>query len=231
MRTIDVLKWDSDFFGYPVGRIDISGNTELPCVFIEEAHSFKLVYFFADRELNVPGLDLVDKKVTLQHNIQLHPSFEAKSKDIRAFDLSRDSYEDLVQLALQSGTYSRFFIDKNFVNAEYERLYKEWIRTLVYGDDSTIVLVHAEHNRLQGFIGMKIKDGKAEIVLIAVSTAYRGRGIGKKLINQALGELKEKGVIEVRVVTQDRNIPALKLYQGSGFNISNITYIYHYWKK
>ena len=76
-------------------------------------------------------------KVVKLHN----PRLKNRSVDINDYDLKfelynseRHDFNTLKSLALSSGQYSRFNIDKNFVNNEYEILYNRWIEKSVEPD-------------------------------------------------------------------------------------------------
>ena len=63
---IEKLIWDSDFFGYPVGRINIESvqNTDFEHLqFLSK--DFQLVYIFSNEALTDERFQLVDEKVTL----------------------------------------------------------------------------------------------------------------------------------------------------------------------
>lgn len=52
---------------------------------------------------------------------------------------------------------------------------------------------------------------------IGVIAPYRGKGIGKALMIDALRKAKEKGLERIELTVFERNIPAISLYQQLGF--------------
>lgn len=54
---------------------------------------------------------------------------------------------------------------------------------------------------------------------IGVIAAYRGKGIGKALIHDALNKAKEKGLERIELSVFKENQPAITLYQKIGFVI------------
>lgn len=58
---------------------------------------------------------------------------------------------------------------------------------------------------------------KGEIVSIAVMPELRRRGIGRRLMKEAMGYLERKGVKRVELMVRIGNVGAIKFYEGLGF--------------
>jgi dTDP-4-amino-4,6-dideoxy-D-galactose acyltransferase len=222
------LDWDSRFFDYEVGRFDSSIIDILDLdLFIKSAKYFKLVYLFSSTPINNPLLNLVDKKVTFYRKTE---NFHQNTPQIQSFCNDSDSFENIRDLAIQSGKYSRFLIDKNFKNNEYEKLYSKWIESSVYDDRSLDIRIFKEDNKILGFTTIEKKDDNlADIGLVAVDSEDRGKKIGTKLIENSINVAFKNGLQNIQVVTQLDNKPAVKLYSKCGFKICKTEYIYHYW--
>jgi len=231
---IEKLDWDSSFFGYNIGKINIQNNDTFDFrEFKSECKNFKLVYVFSDQTIDNSELLLVDKKIVFHQyiNANIDVQSEYKSEIIfESFDVGKHSLEMLKDLSLQSGIYSRFFVDKNFKNNEYEKLYLKWIENSVDKIISFDIIVALKDNKILGFATLNKKDENlVDIGLVAVSESYRGLGIGKKIINESIMRSKKIGFNEIQVVTQLNNSPANNLYKSTKFEIQNITNIYHFW--
>ena len=139
-------------------------------------------------------------------------------------------FPQLLDLAFQSGVYSRFKKDVNFKNNEFERLYIKWITNSVVDKNSLVVFIYELDDKILGFVTVdKKSDTHASIGLIAVELNSRGQGIGVKLLNQVKRYLLNNGFQKLSLVTQGDNIPALKLYQKAGFYIEESSFTYHIW--
>lgn len=55
------------------------------------------------------------------------------------------------------------------------------------------------------------------IRLFYLEDAYRGRGIGKRMLGRVLDHARQRGYETVRVSTFDRHAAALRLYRAAGF--------------
>lgn len=227
---ITKLNWDTDFFGYPVGKLIIEETEKFD---LEELKSlskeFKLLYVFSKSELQLSSNNvfLADRKVIFKRiagNI-----IEEDYKYIVSY--REGITNQLLNLTFQSGVYSRFNTDKNFINKEFEKLYTRWIECSVDRTQAKDVFVYKIMNEILGFITLVIKNNIAEIGLVAVDNKARGKGVGSNLVKYAINAASKLGCPEIHVTTQLDNEPAVALYKNNGFIISDLTYIYHYWNK
>jgi len=239
MEYYYLLEWDSLFFGYKIACIkpfklellklnDIIGELR--------DKDFKLAYCFVnlkDKTSNdslnqVSGL-LIDEKITYSIYLSEETSYPIPGNVI-PYDLKYAS-KKLKSLTLQSGAYSRFNIDPNFKDNEFEKLYHEWIEKSVSRILADEILVYDENQEITGFVTLKINKNIGSIGLIAVEEKQRGKSIGKKLINAALMYFKEKKIKNIEVVTQKANYGACRFYESCGFKVSQIVNVYHLWIK
>src|SRR5690606_2664394 len=130
----------------------------------------------------------------------------------------------------QSGEFSRFKVDNNFSNNEYEKLYSEWLIGSINKRLATDIIVKRLDGKIVGFVTLTKKNVElADIGLVAVDSSYRGKGIGKELIFQVISLAKSQGYKKIQVVTQLDNRPANNLYKKCGFKKFSLTFIYHIW--
>jgi dTDP-4-amino-4,6-dideoxy-D-galactose acyltransferase len=124
---------------------------------------------------------------------------------------------------------TRFYFDRHFAVAQVDALYATWIEKSCTGF-ADIVWVCEQAGRPVGYVTCTLTgQGLGHIGLFGVHPQWQGRGIGTALIAQALTWFASRLVTEARVVTQGRNIPALCLYQRSGFSVNTMQLWYHRW--
>jgi ribosomal-protein-alanine N-acetyltransferase len=70
---------------------------------------------------------------------------------------------------------------------------------------------------LVGFILSRIANDEAEILSVAVSNTWRGRGLARSLLNLHLGRLAGLRVRAVFLEVDEDNVPARRLYERAGF--------------
>ncbi|NOU47047.1 MAG: GNAT family N-acetyltransferase [Bacteroidales bacterium] len=224
---IDKLPWDSAFFNYPVGKICIDNvNLIEPQQLIDESRSFKLVYVFSQNELpDKFKLKLADQKVVFAKTLTKC----SQNATVQKFKSGFHSYEELLELALLSGLYSRFRTDQMFKDNEFVRLYKEWIDKSV-SDPDLFVLITTLEQKITGFVtlGLGSRDS-ARIGLIAVDNSFQGQSIGTILLNASEYLSFEKGIKKIEVATQFSNNKAMQFYTKNNYKIISTTFIYHLW--
>ena len=99
---------------------------------------------------------------------------------------------------------------------------KEIIRCAMDGEDSLIRVAEAESKVVglihQVFYADPLHAGKcSNLLFLYVSERFRRQGVGRLLLEAALKDAAEKGIIEVHVSTRASNRTAIRLYEGSGF--------------
>ncbi|MFJ1267921.1 N-acetyltransferase family protein [Legionella lytica] len=52
---------------------------------------------------------------------------------------------------------------------------------------------------------------------IGVLAAYRGQGIGKKLMHAAIQQAEQKGLTRIELTVREENLPAIAMYEQFGF--------------
>jgi ribosomal protein S18 acetylase RimI-like enzyme len=87
------------------------------------------------------------------------------------------------------------------------------------GDESTFCFIARINGKVAGKIAGQIigKSGFSMIRNIAVHPDYHRKGVGKKLIETAIGHLQKKGCHKVSLYTLPVLIPAINLYLKNGF--------------
>jgi len=236
--TLSKIDWDSAFFNFRVGRIEGAINTEKDLRNIEslmEENNIELSYYSTLNQLssclsesNKLDIHLVDKKVTYTKSIN---SELITHKSIAVIDQKTPHKNKLIHLAIQSGVYSRFNIDKRIGKEKFKELYGIWIKKSLDRKISKEVLGFKENNELAGFVTLGEKNKRGDIGLIAVDYDFRGKGIGKTLMKSAEKWFSNLGYSLIQVVTQKDNIPACRLYESCGYDIESTEFFYHFWKK
>lgn len=226
---IEKLQWDSAFFGYPVGRIILPGPvSENTIRTIPGMEDFRLVYVFSDTGLPKEfDASLVARRLEYSKNL----SGQKTHTTVSLYDKNTDSYQELINLALQCGGLSRFRVDKNFRNKEYERLYKKWIDKSL-NEENIYVLVTRSTKHLTGFITIDCKDKKTgRLGLIAVDANYQNKGIGTDLMKMIEKVCLDNGKHSIHAVTHFGNHGAVTILKKREYKKVSSSFVYHLWNK
>lgn len=232
---VEFLDWDSDFFKLRIGKTEVCSQYDMEYLFYQQndlKFFYDLIYVFSTKDLvaHMNNCSLVDQKLIFKKHIE---PFSYQSDEHVIEYLSNIVSNDLLKLALASGEYSRFKLDKNLPDNAYERLYTRWIEQSVNHINATEVFCYIINNTPIGLISLKRDEisRKGTIGLVATDKSNRGRGIGSTLLKNVMYFCSQKAIQEISVATQKQNLPACRLYEKMGFSESSCTNIYHWWLK
>lgn len=226
------LKWDSSFLKLNVDKlveptrlISLAPEAiaKYDVIYIENNHSKKLPKAIKSL-FHIEYTDhkiIYSKKVVAQNmlntNVQPYSSSFASKK--------------MIELAIQSGAYSRFKLDSKFDSNVYKKLYTKWIRNSVALKTANIVLVYGNVKNPLGFITIVGQEKKARIGLIAVDETKQNAGIGRALIIAAENFALHNNFTTLQVITQSKNKIACTFYEKCGFKKESEIITYHHWKQ
>jgi ribosomal protein S18 acetylase RimI-like enzyme len=98
---------------------------------------------------------------------------------------------------------------------------RETVESLCRDTDKNVVLVAEVEGSVVGFLAYKMrpKDDTAEVLLLAVHPDCQNRGIGTRLNERALQELKAAGVklVELCAGGESSHAPARHSYEKAGY--------------
>jgi dTDP-4-amino-4,6-dideoxy-D-galactose acyltransferase len=235
----DYLDWDSEFFGQRIARVAPTRlNAEMMRDVLRwcEENSIDCLYFLADAADKQSavlaadnGFHFMDVRVTYERPLVGEKGWREKAAEVR-LSVPED-VPILSSIARIGHRDSRFYFDPGFSESACDALYGTWIEKSCRGYADAVLVAEFE-GRPAGYISLHLKDGnKGQIGLVGVSADARGHGLGKKLINESLRWFVERGVANVTVVTQGRNLAAQRIYQKSGFLLTSVEVWYHRWFK
>lgn len=239
MLRFDSLAWDSEFFGFKVGRIDgpfaPSGALAQVLASARSQSQVQLVYGQCDSSDAMSSAEAVRCKGFLADAKRTY--FLALSRELDAplppqVSVATNDTLSLRQLRLlawQSAAFSRFRVDPAMPTGAWRRLYSTWIRKSLTRDLADQVLVERVDGAIVGMLTLKFRPRQAEIGLFAVNPDWRGRGIGRRLLAAARHHSLANGCDGLSVVTQGTNLPACRIYEADGYILRTAHDIFHFW--
>ena len=196
------------------------------------AAGIKLIYFstlshektIIQQAIELRGI-LVDHKVTYLIDITVNHNLNNK---LDYYSESQPS-DQLIQLAYDSGKYSRFKNDPNLSDIQFKTIYHEWMVNSVNHTIARDILVIYAEKILLGMVTVGEKNHRGDIGLLAVAQRARGKKIGTKLVHAAQQYFYEKKYTQSQVVTQKDNIAACALYEKCGYHVEKTECFFHFW--
>lgn len=232
--------WDSEFFGIRVAQIDGRelGEEPLAAALLEAKRGgFELVYWQSNAGTEVtPGLlhrfagQLVDRRLTYQLALcdAIHDCSSAARELIVEHPIG-PAANDLAELAIAAGEFSRFKVDRHLPCGRFEALYRTWIERSTRQEIADAVFTAQADGRILGMSTLSANPPSGKIGLISVRQEARGRGIGRGLLATAHRWMAKNGLRESSVTTQECNHAACALYERCGYQVVDRSRIYHFW--
>ncbi|WP_192456435.1 dTDP-4-amino-4,6-dideoxy-D-galactose acyltransferase [Musicola keenii] len=127
--------------------------------------------------------------------------------------------------AAQSFVWSRFRTPW-YREDDCGRFYARWVEKAVDGefDDACLVTV-APGGALTGFVTLRqLSPQLARIGLLSVLPGMQGQGIGRQLMQVSRVWCQQRRIRRLAVATQTSNLPAMRLYLGSGARLESTAY-------
>jgi dTDP-4-amino-4,6-dideoxy-D-galactose acyltransferase len=229
-----LLDWDTEFWGFPIGRVTgrvLTRRSLRAADAWAQERAVRCLYFLASSDdpgtahvAEQGGFRLMDLRVELRR--EAGDALEVGAvREAREEDRSR-----LREIARTSHGTTRFYADPGFADDRCDDLYETWIERSLSGWAAG-VLVFEREGSAAGYCSCHIDErGRAgSIGLIAVDSSARRSGAGTALANGAVAWCASKGADEMSVVTQGRNVPALRTFQRAGFLVTSVDVWFHKW--
>ena len=236
------LAFDSDLLGLSCGRIAAMGaQNELDAISVVQkaidlASSLEIEHLSVRCDaddlmlldaLQACGFDPVDAILTFTRSLQ---DYSPVAVDPQIRLASAADAEAVGEIARTAFSIDRFHSDPLIENARADELHYQWAKNSVLGTAADAVIVATDdQDHPVGFVTCKLNHDTLEalgksvgtIVLVATCESARGQGFGQRMTEQALNWFFRSGVDVVEVGTQAINGPAAKLYQRSGFQLTD----------
>lgn len=233
--NIRKLDWDSTFFSFNVCRIDSEilniDDVQAVKLFLNEG-DFKLAYYSSTKKLDLGmfsdlQVKLVDFKTTfikkINRCLDSHPSIISYNHKVPS--------QKILDIALQTGIYSRFNVDENIGKGKYEEMYKTWIERSINREIANEVLVYEVDGEVAGYLTVGEDQARANLGIGAVDSKFRRQGIGIKLFESAEKWSGDNGYDIIQAITQGSNMAACRMYEKLGYSIESEKYFYHIWNE
>jgi GNAT superfamily N-acetyltransferase len=115
-------------------------------------------------------------------------------------------HREIYQDPTIGGKHPEDYFDKHLKKVGPDRL---WVAV-----DNSLVI---------GLIGLIVEENETEIEPLIVSKVYRGKGVGRQLIERVTGEARKMGIQILSVKPVARNIQTIKFLYKQGFkNLGHI---------
>lgn len=249
------MGWDTQYFGYPVHKLDylfttnrkVAGN--LLHQYTEELNARQVKYAFVrvkaddllvQNALTANSFELMMHKVMLRLPLpDLVQATQVLSENISIRPYRSEDEEFVLRVTSQNLSMNRFTADVNINQELVSGIYLSWIKNLVNAS-SDAVLVAEFNGQPAGMVAMSKANALYDtdkfpeypmgfISLVAVEENFRGKAIGKSLIRAATQHFYQKGFKVVFANTALQNTSSLFMFQQLGFQVFSMVSEYRIW--
>jgi dTDP-4-amino-4,6-dideoxy-D-galactose acyltransferase len=231
------LDWDSQFFGLRIARVNqhlVNENQMKLALEWCECNNIDCLYLLAEpndartmRLAEQRNFIQTDARMTLER--PLRENLIATQAPMGVVRFAQE--EDLTllrEIASTAHRDTRFYFDAHFDRHSCDLLYATWIEKSLQGFAEAVLVVEVNAQPV-GYVTCHLRQQESQIGLLGVAKEQTGKGLGKSLVEGFLVWSVEHGSHRATVVTQARNIGALRLYQRCGFLPSSLQLWYHRW--
>jgi len=144
---------------------------------------------------------------------------------------------ELIELAVNTGTHSRFQKDPRLGREKLINMYETWLRNSanrVAADYMVVATVCERHGeKVVGYITCTIKECEGhtfgDISLMACSQEYKNLRVNWHLLHSAVEWFDSKGIDRVESSTHETNRACRAMFEIVGMQVSGKSHDYHIW--
>jgi len=167
-------------------------------------------------------------------------SIDNKKNKEHSYSVSSCNDQDidyLYEMSKKAYSTTRFHNDPKITKKQADEMQALWAKNCYYQKLADNIIIVRKGNDILGFAAIEILKGIsfpdnmkiANIILIAVDKKFKGKGIGKVLIQESSDWAKSNGCSFLAAGTQIINNASVKFYQKNGFRLQSSVLSFHKW--
>jgi GNAT superfamily N-acetyltransferase len=242
-------KWDEDHFKFKMAQLQIFTTPDEPL----SGTKLKNLLEKAIDYLKINGVSFVSSRMNGDHIVALHAledngfrfydnviwpiSRAVEYKEKVTVRLMKSNEVDKVKWLAENFQYQRghYYCDDRFDKQVVNSMYPKWIDTALKNNESIAVIEY--NNDVAGFFEFKIDEELfkytgykyGRLRLLALNSAYRGKGLGEYLFKGTLSLIKNMGADYVDSGYSTKNHVSAKLHAKASFYSVYEEVTFHLW--
>ncbi len=233
-----ILKWDTEYFGFTMARIEhfyFDGKELVQAMYNElcqwiEKNQVKHISVRLDLRnrtginfLMSQGFEFITGKLMLRCDISNPWNPLANSQYTLLKGVKDVNMKELLSITTDNFNENRFVLDQHLDHNKSVGLYENWVQKEVLKNANSITLIRSDNSTLGFSLIDRLNDIPSYVSgfvnLIAVSKKHHGLGIGSILLKASLNQFKQYGVDIVYANIVSSNFASLSLFQSCGFKV------------
>lgn len=228
------LKWDTEFFGVTSAKAILNNPLTLN-EWEELKNRFNYYQFISIVNYNSEPVNaqLIGRDtsaflsdVNIQFTKKIKNTYEPRNNNITVHH-ALERNDQIIEMA--DFQFSKFTEDPELAKREGDKVYHKWLINSFDNSDKFFALSKNENGEINGFLLHSYSDNACLIELIAVSKTVFKSGLGTSLFNAVEYAAHKRGINEIRVGTQLRNMGAINFYHKAGCRQIGCHQVYHLW--
>lgn len=227
------LAWDTDFFGFPIGKVDLDGLDAPAIVEVEQearAAGITCLYgsldpadYQATFEVQTLGWRFVEAATLFQLRQSEVPIPRPPGIELRL--ATEDDLEALDPMVSELAGWSRYAVDPRFGFDASLRLQRAWaLRAVTDTTDTYSLMMAVDETGPMAFVTRVRNETPA---VDGVGTTARGSGAARYLIEDARAWVGDGPLYGGPIAA--RNIPCLRYVSHCNYRVTRVRYLYHRW--
>jgi len=167
-------------------------------------------------------INFISKLIFFERNFKKKQSIDVKCRNAKKKDIKQ-----IVNIAKENSSKSRFTIDK-LIPLKFKKKYRsEWIKNFFRKKRGDYLLVAERNKKILGFILILKTKNQFVIDLVVSGKKYRKKKVATSLINYINNKIMKR-MDKIIAGTQIENLVAIKMYEKLGFiRKKKETFCYH----
>jgi hypothetical protein len=227
------LPWDTEFFGFSIGRLDLDGLDPDAIAAVEaeaRAAGVQCLYGSLDpSEVQATavvqdlGYRFVEAATLFSLRLDEPPIPRPEGIEVRV--ATAEDLPELTPIVESLAPWSRFAVDRRFPPDAAVRIQRAWAERATREPDGDYSMLVATDER--GIIAFITRTVHPSPRVDGVGTTARGSGAARYLIEEARAWAGDVALLGGPIAA--RNIPCLRYVSHCGYRVSEVRYLYHRW--
>jgi len=231
--TFTELKWDTEFFGVTSAQavlhkpLTLSDWNKLKKKFTD--YEFISIVNKKSEPINSQLIGKDTNAFIADINIQFEKKIVKPQGIVEGILICNSLMRDEQILTIADFQFSKFTEDPELSKRGGNLVYKHWLKNAFEQENKFFVLSKDETGNINGFLLFSYIGSTCVIELIAVSKKNAEKGIGTRLFTALEYDAYQKGIFNIKVGTQIRNLGAINFYNKVGCKQVECHQVYHLW--
>jgi len=236
----ELLDWDSEHFGFPIGRVSAGALTESSAEAVDAwcaERGVRCLYLAADsddsetaRVAAARGFRVVDLRIIASRSYEGLLDLPTGPQEVTVREATDGDLDYARRLAARSHRSSRFYFDGNFPEDRCDALYEAWIERGVEDPERELLIAVVAGEPVGYYVVAPMgpdRDGYAD--LVAIDERHRRKGYGRAMYFGGYRHCAARGARVARAVLSHRNLANIRLHEKIGFLTDEIQVWHHKW--